>query len=152
MKTKERIFHSVLFEAIALVFVIIAATLFTDAGAKSATGLAVGLSLIAMCWNYIYNLGFDRIYGTNRIERSIKMRLGHGLGFELGMIFATLPLMMWILQLDFWTVFIMDIGVVIFFLVYAIVFNWCYDVIRARLFSHQAGNDRVNESSAPSIS
>ncbi|AQS39929.1 putative membrane protein [Shewanella psychrophila] len=152
MKTKERIFHSVLFEAIALVFVITAATLFTDAGAKSATGLAVGLSLIAMCWNYIYNLGFDRLYGTNRIERSIKMRLGHGLGFELGMIFATLPLMMWVLQLDFWTVFVMDIGVVIFFLIYAIVFNWGYDVIRARLFSHKAESDKVNERSAPSIS
>lgn len=138
MNTKERIFHSVLFEAIALVFVITAATVFTDAGAKSATGLAVGLSLIAMCWNYIYNLGFDRIFGYNRIERTFKMRIGHGLGFELGMIFATLPLMMWVLQLDFWTVFVMDIGVVIFFLVYAIVYNWCYDLLRERIINSRA--------------
>ncbi|ABV38347.1 conserved hypothetical membrane protein [Shewanella sediminis HAW-EB3] len=138
MNTKERIFHSVLFEAIALVFVITAATVFTDAGAKSATGLAVGLSLIAMCWNYIYNLGFDRIFGYNRIERTFKMRIGHGLGFELGMIFATLPLMMWVLQLDFWTVFVMDIGVVIFFLVYAIVYNWCYDLLRERIICSRA--------------
>ncbi|MEZ9200472.1 PACE efflux transporter [Shewanella sp. 10N.286.54.B9] len=135
MNVKERILHSVLFEAIALVFVITAALVFTDTEAKSATGLAVGLSLIAMVWNYIYNLGFDRIFGQNRIQRSIKMRLGHGLGFELGMIVATLPLMMWVLQLDFWTVFIMDIGVVIFFLVYAIIYNWAYDVIRERFFS-----------------
>jgi len=138
MNTKERIFHSVLFEAVALIFVITAATVFTDAGAKSATGLAVGLSLIAMGWNYIYNLGFDRIFGQNRIERTFKMRIGHGLGFELGMIFATLPLMMWVLKLDFWTVFVMDIGVVIFFLVYAIVYNWAYDLIRERILCSRA--------------
>ncbi|MCL1049665.1 PACE efflux transporter [Shewanella abyssi] len=138
MNTKERIFHSVLFEAIALIFVITAATVFTDAGAKSATGLAVGLSLIAMCWNYLYNLGFDRVFGYNRIERSFKMRIGHGLGFELGMVFTTLPLMMWVLQLDFITVFIMDIGVVIFFLVYAILYNWAYDLIRQRIISNRA--------------
>ncbi|QQX79383.1 PACE efflux transporter [Shewanella sp. KX20019] len=135
MNTKERIFHSILFEAIALIFVITAATVFTDAGAKSATGLAVGLSLIAMCWNYVYNLGFDRVFGDNRIERSFKMRIGHGLGFELGMVFTTLPLMMWVLQLDFVTVFIMDIGVVIFFLVYAIIYNWAYDLLRERIIS-----------------
>ena len=140
MNVKERILHSVLFEAIALIFVITAAIVFTDTEAKSATGLAVGLSLIAMVWNYIYNLGFDRIFGQNRIQRSIKMRLGHGLGFELGMVVATLPLMMWVLQLDFWTVFIMDLGVVIFFLVYAIIYNWAYDVIRERFFSSRVLN------------
>jgi len=133
MNTKERIFHSILFEAIALVFVISAAIVFTDAGITSVTGLALGLSLIAMCWNYIYNLVFDHIFGHNRIDRSFKMRIGHGLGFELGMIFATLPLMMWVLHLDLWTVFVMDIGVVIFFLVYAIIYNWSYDLVRARI-------------------
>ena len=143
MNVKERILHSVLFEAIALIFVITAAIVFTDTEAKSATGLAVGLSLIAMVWNYIYNLGFDRIFGQNRIQRSIKMRLGHGLGFELGMVVATLPLMMWVLQLDFWTVFIMDLGVVIFFLVYAIIYNWAYDVIRERFFSSRVLNSNI---------
>jgi len=133
MNTKERIFHSILFEAIALVFVISAAIVFTDAGVTSVTGLAIGLSLIAMCWNYIYNLAFDHIFGHNRINRSFKMRIGHGLGFELGMIFATLPLMMWVLHLDLWTVFVMDIGVVIFFLVYAIIYNWSYDLVRERI-------------------
>jgi len=54
------------------------------------------------------------------------------------MIFATLPLMMWVLKLDFWTVFVMDIGVVIFFLVYAIVYNWAYDLIRERILCSRA--------------
>ncbi|WP_076541595.1 PACE efflux transporter [Shewanella sp. UCD-KL21] len=142
MNTKERIFHSVLFEAIALVFVIGAATFFTDVDPKSATGLGIGLSLIAMCWNYAYNLGFDHIFGHNRIKRTFKMRLGHGLGFELGLMFVTQPFMMWVLQLDFWTVFLMNISVVVFFLIYAIIYNWCYDLVRARIvFAHASANN-----------
>ena len=133
MKTKERILHSILFEVIALIFVISAALVFTNVGITSVTGLAVGLSVIAMVWNYIYNLVFDQLFGQNRINRSFKMRINHGIGFEFGMIFVTLPLMMWVLQLDFWTVFIMDISVVVFFLVYAILYNWCYDLARERI-------------------
>ena len=133
MNTRERIIHSILFEVIALCFMISATRLFTDVEFSSATGLAISLSLIAMCWNYIYNLGFDHKFGSERINRSFKMRIFHGLIFELGLTIITLPLMMWVLQLDFWTVFIMDIGLVLFFLIYAIIFNWCYDLIRGRI-------------------
>ncbi|MEH6533037.1 MAG: PACE efflux transporter [Photobacterium frigidiphilum] len=132
MSFKERIFHSVLFEIIALLCFMVAASFVTKADTKSVAGLAIGLSMIAMTWNYIYNLVFDRVFGENRVSRGLKMRIGHGLGFELGLVFVSFPLMMWVLQLDFWTVFIMDAGVVIFFLVYAIVYNWCYDTIRLR--------------------
>ncbi|WP_022940587.1 PACE efflux transporter [Psychromonas hadalis] len=135
MDIKERILHSLIFEAIALGIMISVAISFTENGLKTMTGLALVLSLIAMCWNYIYNLFFDRVFGTNRIKRSFKMRLGHGLGFELGMIITTLPLIMWVMQVDLWTAFILDLGVVVFFLVYAIIYNWSYDVIRDRVVS-----------------
>ncbi|CAG23286.1 PACE efflux transporter [Photobacterium profundum] len=132
MSFKERIFHSVLFEIIALLCFMVAASFVTKADTKSVASLAIGLSMIAMTWNYIYNLVFDRVFGEKRASRGLKIRIGHGLGFELGLVFVSFPLMMWILQLDFWTVLIMDAGVVIFFLIYAIVYNWCYDTIRSR--------------------
>ncbi len=133
MKTKERLFHMVLFEVIALAFLAILATIFTDRGALSMTGLALVLSLIAMVWNYIYNIVFDRIFGANRIERKLALRIGHGVVFELGMIVFSFPVIMWALQLDFFTVLMLDIGVVVFFLVYAVVFNWVYDIVRHKL-------------------
>jgi len=132
MSFKERIFHSVLFEIIALLFFMVAASFVTKADTKSVAGLAIGLSMIAMTWNYIYNIVFDRVFGENRASRGLKIRIGHGLGFELGLVFVSFPLMMWVLQLDFLTVLIMDAGVVIFFLVYAIVYNWFYVTIRSR--------------------
>ncbi|MDO6487028.1 PACE efflux transporter [Colwellia sp. 4_MG-2023] len=135
ISTTERILHSVLFEAIALIFMIYAAMNFIDVDTKSATGLAMGLSLIAMFWNYFYNLVFDHIFGDDRINRTIKMRIGHGLGFELGLTFVTLPLIMWVLQLDFWIVAAMETTLILFFLLYAIIYNWCYDLARVRIIS-----------------
>ncbi|MBL4739650.1 MAG: PACE efflux transporter [Sneathiella sp.] len=130
MQTKERIFHMVLFEVIALSLLALLAVLFTGNDPLSMTGLAVSLSLIAMAWNFIYNIGFDHFAGADRIGRSLAKRIGHGAGFELGMIIFSFPVMMWMLKLDFWSVLMLDIGAVVFFFLYAIAFNWAYDVIR----------------------
>jgi len=127
MSHKERIFHSILFEVIALILLIGFAALFIDGSLSSITGLAVGLSLLAMAWNYIFNIGFDKLFGNDRINRSVKLRLFHGLAFELGMLIVTLPLIMWVLNLSFLTALLMDVGFVLFFLFYAIAFNWVYD-------------------------
>ena len=130
MGTKERIFHAVLFELIALVALTLLAVLTTDQQAGAMTMLAVILSLIAMAWNYVFNMGFDRIYGEDRIKRSFKVRITHGALFELGMVVFSFPVIMWVLQKSFLTILMLDIGVVLFFFVYAIGFNWAYDVIR----------------------
>ncbi len=51
----------------------------------------------------------------------------------LGMMIISFPVLMWTLQLGFWSVLVMDIGVVIFFVLYSIGFNWVYDAIRQRI-------------------
>ncbi len=132
MSIKERIFHSLLLEVLALLILVSTAAMFLEEGVAALTGLGISISIIAMVFNYFYNLGFDRIYGEDRISRSFKMRLGFGLGFEAGMIIITTPILMWALQKDFVTILIMDIGMVLFFLVYVISYNWCYDHIRER--------------------
>lgn len=123
----------VLFELIALILLAALASLVVGDGMAKMAGLAVTLSLIAMGWNYIYNLGYDRIFGSDRASRTLKTRILHGLGFELGMMLLSFPVLMWVLQLDFISVLVMDIGVVLFFVVYAIGFNWTYDLLRQRI-------------------
>lgn len=130
MSIKERIIHTILFEIFALATFVPLALLVTDKDASSVTVMSILLSLVAMVWNYIYNWGFDQAYGSNRSSRSIMMRLGHGVGFELGMVVISFPIIMWMLNLDFLTLLIMDFGAVLFFLVYAITFNWIYDKLR----------------------
>jgi uncharacterized membrane protein len=133
MGSKERIFHAVLFELIALVALTLLAVATTDQEAGSMTLLAMILSLIAMAWNYVFNLGFDRVHPGDRLKRSLKVRITHGALFELGMVVFSFPVIMLILQKSFLTVLALDIGVVLFFFVYAIGFNWAYDVVRDRV-------------------
>jgi len=133
MSHKERMLHMVLFESIALIIMATLATLITGHDAAKMAGLAVTLSLIAMGWNYIFNYGYDKVFGADRTTRTVKTRIMHGLGFELGLTLISLPVLMWVLQLDFWTVLMMDIGLVVFFVLYAIAFNWLYDIIRQRI-------------------
>lgn len=133
MSHKERILHMVLFELVALILMATLATLITGNGAGKMAGLAIALSLIAMGWNYIYNYGYDKVFGADRSKRTAKVRILHGLGFELGMMIISFPVLMWTLQLGFWSVLVMDIGVVIFFVLYSIGFNWVYDTIRQRI-------------------
>lgn len=135
MSTKERIFHSLLFEIIALILLIPLGSLISNIDMKSMTGLAIGLSLTAMCWNYVYNLIFDKYFGENRIDRSLVMRIGHAIGFEFGLLIVTLPAIMWMLNIGFINALILDMGMLIFFIVFAMMFNWCYDLAKHQLAS-----------------
>jgi len=134
MKTRERIYHSVLFEVVALTLIISGTLLFTDESPTLIGSLGFTLPMIAMGWNYVYNLGFDHLYGTNRISRTLTIRVVHSLGFEGGLLILTIPIFMWVFSIGFIEAFILDIGVACFFLIYATIFNFLYDHIRARLF------------------
>ncbi len=90
MSVKERILHSLLFEAFALCILMGAATLFTAHNPTVVGGVAIALSVLAMMWNYIYNLGFDRVFGHDRLSRKIGMRIAHGIGFEAGLLLVTI--------------------------------------------------------------
>lgn len=132
MSTRERIVHMLMFEAVALIIMVLLALLFTGKDPLSLTGLAISLSLIAMAWNYAYNLLFDRYFGTDRMDRGLWLRIGHGIGFELGFIFVSVPLVMWALNMSLLAALLLDIGAMVFFTVYAIAFNWVYDLVRYR--------------------
>lgn len=133
MKVWERLFHMLLFEAIALVILSILAVVVTGENAAKMTGLAALLSVIAMIWNYIFNWLFDRVFGEDRLSRTLGMRIFHGAIFELGIVFLTFPVIMIVLEKGFLDVLILDIGVVLFFFIYAIIYNWMYDIIKDRL-------------------
>ncbi|KLV09464.1 hypothetical protein C9I92_14110 [Photobacterium ganghwense] len=138
MSVKERILHSVLFELFALSLMMLGAKLFTQHNPAEIGAIGFALSLMAMTWNYLYNLMFDRLFGAERLSRTLITRISHALGFEGGLLLVTIPFLMWALQLDFWTVLILDISVVLFFLVYALIFNWSYDLLRVKWFGQYA--------------
>ncbi|EEZ88595.1 conserved hypothetical protein [Vibrio harveyi 1DA3] len=131
MTRNERIFHAVLFEMIALAIIIPAASLITGKGSSDLAVVGIGLSLYTVVWNYIYNLYFDKWFGSNREDRSLAMRIGHTLGFEGGLIFLSIPVIAWFLQITLLQALALEAGFLIFFLFYATGFNWAYDKIQS---------------------
>ncbi|MDF3936114.1 multidrug/biocide efflux PACE transporter [Pseudomonas citronellolis] len=129
---KERLFHAVLFEFIALV--ICAPTLAWLMGQPLAHvgALTLMFSLIATLWNMVYNALFDRAQRRIGFSRTLPVRVLHASLFELGLIFMLVPLAAWWLGVGLLEAFILDIGLILFFLPYTIVFNWVYDALRAR--------------------
>jgi uncharacterized membrane protein len=128
----ERIGHALAFEVIALVicaplFSWLMNTTMTEMGA-----LTLAISLIAMLWNVVYNAGFDRLQRRIGFTRTLSVRLLHAVVFEAGLILVAVPLAAVWLNITLWQAFVLDIGLLAFFLPYTMVFNWVYDRLRVR--------------------
>lgn len=125
---QRKIVHAVLFE----VFAIISATLMfmaaADHDALSSGGLAVLTSVAALLWNMAYNAAFER-WEKRQITRgrSLKRRIVHAIGFEGGLVVILLPLIAWWLEISIARALGLEIGMVLFFVIYGFVYNWCFD-------------------------
>ncbi|MFP3345820.1 chlorhexidine efflux transporter, partial [Halomonas sp. SIMBA_159] len=60
---------------------------------------------------------------AGHVHKSTKQRIVHALGFEICLLWLTLPIMAWWLEIGLWQALLMDIGLVIFYLIYAYVYN-----------------------------
>jgi len=136
--TAERVFQALVFEAIAIV---IATPLF--AWAMGTPLLQMGAltfanCLIAMLWNVGFNTLFDRLLRRAGRTKTVPLRIAHAALFEAGLFALTLPLAMWWLAIDLAAAFALEVGMVLFFMPYAYVYHWAYDVIRARVVARRA--------------
>lgn len=129
---KERLFHAVLFELIAVAICAPTLAWLIDQPLGHMGAMTLMFSAIATLWNMLFNAGFDRAQQRMGFSRTLPVRVLHASLFELGLIFMLVPLAAWWLSVSLLEAFILDIGLILFFLPYAIVFNWVYDVLRER--------------------
>ncbi len=127
----DRIRHMVLFEFIAIVIAAVVGSMLLGYSMKEFGILSVMLSLLAMSWNLVFNWMFDHWYHGKfgYAKRTVKLRIAHAMLFEAGMLFLGVWIVMWWLGIGFWAAMMLDIGFSLFFLAYAFVFNWVYDVV-----------------------
>ena len=133
MSTFERIFHAILFEVIAVSTSILGLIMFTDHQPQTLSGTMIVVATIAMLWNFVFNYIFDHFVPGEREQRGLKLRVLFVLLFEGGLLFATVPVMAYILDVSLLAAFWLDIGVTIYITFYAFTFNYVYDHARARL-------------------
>ncbi len=129
--TPDRIRHALSFEVIGLILVTpLGALVFHLPIAEIGVVTLVSASL-ATLWNYAYNVIFDhallRLVG--RLAKTVVIRVVHAVLFEAGLLLILMPFIAWYLGVSLLTAFWMDAAFSVFYLVYAFVFNWAYDLI-----------------------
>ncbi len=133
MRTQsDRLRHTILFELIGLITVTPLASWLLDKDMAKVGVMSLFLSLTAMVCNYVYNLFFD--YALLKMGRPLNhrppmLRVLHAIMFEASLLTIAVPFVAWWLDMTLWQAFIADIGFALFFLLYAYVFNWAYDVV-----------------------
>jgi uncharacterized membrane protein len=127
--TPDRIRQAVSFEVIGLIVVIGFGTLVLGYSMKDFGLLGAIGATIATAWNYIYNLLFDHalLKYTGTPKKTMKLRVAHAIGFELGLMVVFLPIIVRILDVSLMGALMIDLGFIAFYLVYAFVFTWAYD-------------------------
>ena len=134
----DRLRHTLGFEVLGMMISVPLFSLLTGQPVDHLGPLAIGLSLLATGWNYLYNLLVDHwmLRQLGRLEKRLIERVLHALIFELGLLLVVLPLTALWLGISLWQALWLDIGFSLFFVLYAFGYNLAYD----RLFPlpHQA--------------
>jgi uncharacterized membrane protein len=126
--TTRRVVQAVLYEAIAVAFVGPLMALVFVQPVASTLALAVLMSSVALGWNYVFNLLFERWEARQTVKgRSVWRRLAHGSLFEGGLVLMLVPVMAHWLDTTLLKAFVADLGILAFFFAYAIVFTWAFD-------------------------
>ena len=129
--TKDRIRHLVLFEVTALLILVPIGAVFFGFDPFEIGALGASTAAIAAVWNYVYNLGFDRRLKrlTGSVHKRMRVRVLHALLFEGGLVVMLVPLIAWWLDISLWEALVADIALVVFYVVFAFVYNLAYDHI-----------------------
>lgn len=129
--TPDRIRHAISFEIIGLILVVPLGAWVFGLALHDVGVIGVASSLVATGWNYVYNLLFDlgmqRWRGT--VQKSLFIRVVHAALFEGGLIVLFAPLIAIYLGVSLWHALTIDVSLALFYMVYAFVFNWAYDLI-----------------------
>ena len=125
---RRRIVYVTLYELIAIVATSIGLSVFSDSSVERACVAAVVSSAIAVVWNVVFNTLFERWEARQSVRgRGLARRAAHAIGFEGGLVVTLVPFFAWWLDISLWQAFVLDLGLLLFFLVYTFVFNWVFD-------------------------
>lgn len=126
----RRVLQAGLYEVFAIAFVGPVLGLLFDKPFASTMALAVLLSAVALCWNYVFNAGFEWWESRQAVKgRSLARRVVHGAGFEGGLTLILVPVMARWLDTTFLNAFLTNAGLLLYFFLYAIAFTWAFDKV-----------------------
>ncbi len=125
---KRKVIYATLFELIAVALTSSLLMLLAGHDAGHAGVAAFASSLIALAWNMVYNTLFEAWEARQTTRgRSWMRRAAHAAGFEGGLVVMLVPLFAWWLGITLWEALVLDLGLVLFFMVYTFLFSLAFD-------------------------
>lgn len=134
----ERIFQAIGFELLAILICTPLLAWIMQKPMLEMGAMTVLIAMLALGWNVVFNRFFDRLLARMNVAHNAWVRVVHALLFEGGLIVMGVPLIAWWLSVSLWQAFLLDIGVLLFFLPYTYVYHWSYDVLRERFMTRNA--------------
>ncbi len=131
MRTRrDRIRHAISFEFFGLLLVTPLGTWLFDQPLHDIGVVTVVSATIAMAWNYFFNIWFDRVLLrlVGDLRKTLMVRILHALSFEIGLVTVLMPFIAWYLGVSLLDALVIDLSFSGFYLIYAFVFNWLYDM------------------------
>jgi uncharacterized membrane protein len=127
--TADRIRHAISFEIIGILLATPLGAFVFQLHAGDSAIIVIGSATVAMAWNYVFNLGFDKVMQARRgtTLKTPALRIAHAVLFELGLLIMLMPLIALYLGISLWEALVMDMAFALFYMGYALVFNWAYD-------------------------
>lgn len=130
---KERIFHACTFEFFAIIFTMLIGVFILNKPVDSMGILSVLISVTALLLNIVFNWLFDKFFPFVNGDRPVHIRMLHAIGFEGALILFTVPMIAFFLKVTLVEAFMIEIGLLVFFLFYTYLYNWLYDKIRKKI-------------------
>ncbi|ENX48835.1 MULTISPECIES: chlorhexidine efflux PACE transporter AceI [Acinetobacter] len=131
--SKRRIIHALSYEVILLVIIAIALSFIFDVPMEVTGSLGIAMAVTSVVWNMIFNHFFEKFEHMHQLKRTIKVRILHAIGFEGGLMLATIPMVAYAMNMSIWQAIVLDFGLTMCILIYTFIFQWCYDHLEMRL-------------------
>jgi uncharacterized membrane protein len=131
---RERVIQTLAYEAGGLCLSVPLFALASGGTPGEAFSLLLVLSIAVLIWSPIHNTAFDwvdfRWTGRLASDRPQRWRLVHAVSHEATTLVVTLPILMGLGGLSFWTALLADLGLTALYTGYAYVFHLIYDRLR----------------------
>ena len=125
--SRRRLIHAISYEVILLVIIAIALSFIFSMPLEVTGILGVIMAIISVIWNMIFNHYFEKVEHKYQWKRTIPVRILHAVGFEGGLMLATIPIIAYMMKMSFIDALILDFGLTMCILVYTFIFQWGYD-------------------------
>lgn len=124
---KRKLVYVTIYELIAVAVVTVTLALLGHSVLNAGVASII-TSVAAVSWNLIWNSAFERWESRQQQrERTIKRRVAHAMGFELGLLAILVPLMAWWLGISLYHALMLDLGLLVFFVFYTFLFTMGFD-------------------------